>query len=711
MNRRTEVEVPDHVRHIERIGALTRVLQKADRVLVGEPVNVNVVNGGPAPAWSNGKSVTLNANQVTALDLASMVQVHGLNYHEVAHVLYTPRQSSVIGKWIDGHASSYARWEIHRAFNMLEDQRIETLLTGRFPSVAPYLTATIARWILGNGGSMETTYALIRGRRYLPLSVRSAVRDRFVDQSALPELCEIVDAYRELVYPTDYSAGIELVRRFRDLLSNLSEEPESACNDGCPEDGKPVPVARQREDRKAAQTRQRPDDDSAPPPAKRTREPEPEPTTEEPTTEEPAPSEDTTEDTTEDPTEEPAPSEDTTEDPTEEQATDEEPSDGQESEQEEPTEDSGTDEAGEPAGEDEEPTEEGNDGTGASSEDTDEEEPTEEPGEGDGVSGTGDVTEDEEPTEEDDVSDSTNGGGTSGEGLTEDDVRDILREAIDGVHDDDAIRSEMSAKVKAVSQGDGHYTSMVRDGLYFTMTPSPALKNAERKVRETFRVLTEECEPGWVAETPSGRLNVQRVMRGCEIDEAFDQWAEGSDGADLEVVIAVDRSGSMRRDDADEVVSGFAWVLTSALRAVGADVSVMAFEGDTTMVYRRDEPLAPNRVKYLNHAGATNPSLALLEAELIFRSTRRKNKVFLIISDGHFDNEGTGEIERFNASGVLTAAAFLNLYPEYNVGFSPEKMRETYGHGASIFHSTMNPHDLVGFAKEVVKQAVKRRAR
>lgn len=165
----------------------------------------------------------------------------------------------------------------------------------------------------------------------------------------------------------------------------------------------------------------------------------------------------------------------------------------------------------------------------------------------------------------------------------------------------------------------------------------------------------------------------------------------------------------MVEQNANEVVSGFAWVLTSALRGVGADVTVMAFEDRTTMVYRRDEPLKPGQMKYLPDEYGTDPSKALLEAELIFRSTRRKNKLFLIISDGHFDTRG--EIERFNSMGVLTAAAFLNLYPHYLKDMTPAMIREQYGHGASIFHTTMNPHELVGFAKEVVKVGIKRRAR
>ena len=299
--------------------------------------------------------------------------------------------------------------------------------------------------------------------------------------------------------------------------------------------------------------------------------------------------------------------------------------------------------------------------------------------------------------------------------MSPDDVREILRDAIEQVAEDNTVKSEMSAKVKAVAKGDGQYESVVPDAHFYMGAVTPALIGTARKVTEVFRTLTEQCEPGWDRETEAGRLNVQRVMRGCDIDQAFDRWAEGSDGNDLEVVIAVDTSGSMHAQNANEVVSGFAWALTTALRAVGADVTVLSFGDDVYSVYRRNVPLPRGRMAVLPALGMTWPDRALLEAELILRSSRRSNKLFLIITDGMFNT--AGEIARFNSMGVLTAAAFLNLYPEDQVDestgerFTPKEMRARYGHEASIFFETPNPNALVAFAKEVVRVGIKRRSR
>jgi len=47
-----------------RLNALCRVYEQADRVLTGDPVIVNVVPDGPAPAWSDGASIYINLNEI-----------------------------------------------------------------------------------------------------------------------------------------------------------------------------------------------------------------------------------------------------------------------------------------------------------------------------------------------------------------------------------------------------------------------------------------------------------------------------------------------------------------------------------------------------------------------------------------------------------------------------------------------------------------------
>lgn len=609
------VVVPESVERLERLGALRRVLENTDRIITGDPVTVKVEKGGPAPAWSNGAAITLNAHHITELDIAKLIGVHGLNYHELAHVIYTPRKASPVGKWLVTHYGTAWGDLLWQAFNILEDQRIETLLVARFPAVAPYLTATIARWILSNESGHSTAYALVRGRRYLPLEVREVLRRAFVDQSVLPDLCSVVDQYRALVFPTHNDEAKLLIVEFARIMRDLPNAVDSPCDDGPGAEGQAADGARQRADQAAAQRQ-----------------------------------------------------------------------DVERGEQEEGAE--GPTEGAE--GEQGNGGQEGATGAGETA------------GEAQGGEGT--------DSDDDEVPGAGGSGARGGEGETSQaSVKDVLRDCIDGVENTPAVQSEMGAKLRQVVEGDGQYESVIPDGKYPDSTIPDSLRFAERRVRDSFRELVEECDPTWSA-AASGKLNIQRAMRGVEPDELFDRWEEGTDGHDLEVVIAVDMSGSMDVQGANVVVSGYAWALTSALRGVGADVTTLAFGSVTRTVYRRGTEVPTGTLKSLPADGGTNPDAALFEAELIFRSSRRKNKLLIMVTDGVFDNPtlSRATIARLHQYGVLSAMAFLAIHPNF-ANQSPTKLRDNYSCGVHLFHRTTNPGELVGLAKEVVRLAIKRR--
>lgn len=148
-----------------RLNALCRVYEQADRVLSGDPVIVNVVEDGPAPAWSDGQTITINASSINDMDIETLTQINGLNYHELCHHLYTPRKGTTLVQHVLEN-------DLMTAFNILEDQRIETLFVARYPSVAPFLVATCARWLAENKEEAVGNYLAVRGRRYLPVEIR-----------------------------------------------------------------------------------------------------------------------------------------------------------------------------------------------------------------------------------------------------------------------------------------------------------------------------------------------------------------------------------------------------------------------------------------------------------------------------------------------------------------------------------------------------------
>jgi hypothetical protein len=236
-----------------RLNALCRVYEQADRVLTGDPVLVHVMPDGPAPAWSDGAAIYINVSQIEDMDLETLTQVNGLNYHELCHHLYTPRKGTTLVQWIQEQ-------NYFQAFNILEDQRIETLFVARYPSVAPYLTATVARWL---GGSEDTggNYLCIRGRRYLPVDIRQAFRDEFAFPELIPNIIDIVDKYRLLAFPKDYEVAKDLVKRLHEEVlvpMGLDGQQFGGGPNGCGErapvgKGRPEPGKAQEKDAARAQ--------------------------------------------------------------------------------------------------------------------------------------------------------------------------------------------------------------------------------------------------------------------------------------------------------------------------------------------------------------------------------------------------------------------------------------------------------------------------
>lgn len=250
----------------ERLRGLASVYQTALTILASERVSVNVERDfhTPIAAWTSGVDITINASQLKSIDFDEVVRVHGLVFHELCHVRYTPRTGTTLAKTI------LDEW-LMEPFNILEDQRIETLLTNRYPSTKPWLTSAILRWVIQDPSALATGTFYIHGRRFLPIEVRRMFWEHFgkglrIDPVRVREIrregVAIIDEYRTLVFPTDYARAESLVRAFNILLSELRAGGASGRDPhghDHPHNGDPYPVSKgrpkgvkeQREDRDA----------------------------------------------------------------------------------------------------------------------------------------------------------------------------------------------------------------------------------------------------------------------------------------------------------------------------------------------------------------------------------------------------------------------------------------------------------------------------
>jgi hypothetical protein len=293
-----------------------------------------------------------------------------------------------------------------------------------------------------------------------------------------------------------------------------------------------------------------------------------------------------------------------------------------------------------------------------------------------------------------------------------DNINDMLDNIIQDVLDRKDVQQDIKVKQKVIVGGDGKHNDTLRTGKFDkTTVPAEAMMNYRKFAKELSR-LRDECEPAWHREEASGRLNMQRVFRGCEIDEAFDRWDEGTDGADVEAVIMVDRSGSMSSDHNDRDASIASWTIKRALESIGAPVTVYAFDDKAETAYKRDELASKTHYKFIYGNGGTNPYPTLLAAEQLLMASRKKNKMLFIITDGAFDSSKNDEvIERIQKRGILTAMTLIMSDRDMQYYADRGNVMDEFRHGAEIFARIKSARDLVPFAKSVVSGAIKKRGR
>ncbi|NBT46622.1 MAG: VWA domain-containing protein [Actinobacteria bacterium] len=205
----------------QRTERFAQVFTRVNSVLALRPIKVTVKSSEwGAPAWSTSDEITFNSSKIGELnDARTIASIKGLSFHELSHILYTPRRGSDLVHLVTQRG-------LFASFNALEDMRIEMLTIGKFPSIINWFNAMIAKYILETPEAMEKVYPLLRGRRYLPVELRREARARFHRQDQIDEICDIVDQYTEIIFETqaDTDLALSLIQRFANLNADTDEE-------------------------------------------------------------------------------------------------------------------------------------------------------------------------------------------------------------------------------------------------------------------------------------------------------------------------------------------------------------------------------------------------------------------------------------------------------------------------------------------------------
>ena len=178
---------PEHLA-VQR-GIVKRVagVLASENVAVPMHVRMSPHKGGLA-AWTDFAQIDVTYamredKRLLAAELRAMI------YHEGGHIRFTiPFQELVnyvaVQRNVDRNAvlndAGYGHRELQRAWNSLEDQRMETAVVSDSPRKAVYLTPMIMGLMMPDVNSASLNWPLMVWRRYLPRHLRRSARKMFV---------------------------------------------------------------------------------------------------------------------------------------------------------------------------------------------------------------------------------------------------------------------------------------------------------------------------------------------------------------------------------------------------------------------------------------------------------------------------------------------------------------------------------------------------
>ena len=139
-----------------RLTKLASIFARTNSVLTGKRISVNVTENQSmgAPAWSSTHEVWLNSAHIKDdFSARSLISLNGLDFHELSHLKFTPRNAHALPTWVKEN-------DLWQAYNALEDMRIENLMVAQLPSVSNWLVATICDYLLDDEKAIKFSYCL-----------------------------------------------------------------------------------------------------------------------------------------------------------------------------------------------------------------------------------------------------------------------------------------------------------------------------------------------------------------------------------------------------------------------------------------------------------------------------------------------------------------------------------------------------------------------
>lgn len=549
-----------------RWDGLASVFARTDRVMTGRDLRVVPVTdyGSSTPSWTDGRDVFLNSvvlDDPTSLE--AIVNLTGVNYHEVAHVLWTPRTDSYMTRVV-------VREGLFPYFNMLEDQRIESIFVTLYPSLAKYFTSMMLRYLAKSEQQWKYNFPLTHGRRYLDPAIREAFEDRYKGKrSNMAAIKEAIDYYRTCTLGhrgnLDEDAALWALREYARLLQedNIDDVKASAMDDNKHGNGAGHQGEPETEDQ-AKGTGQIADNEGDG-------------------------SEWSTGSTK----------------PDKSDKDKDENTDGS-GDADDDNEEGNADESGE--------------GQGAGSEN------------GDG-SGTGSGTGADGEGDDDGPSGTGVGTGSAKQGLDDQEVMDSLNEQYEDILSDDEVAAEAEQVQRTLHSGTMDIDNGLAKSKPNKTVPEDD-RTIARQIAKEFGKARAALDPNWVYGQREGRLDMRQVRRpNYDRDTSRRRWDEGQeDEASVEVVVLIDTSGSMGQYI--DRVSKATWTIKRAVESINGTCTVIGYNTSATVLMPRDTKADASKYHGYLARGGTNPERALDYAARIVGLSKAKYRLVMVLTDG-----------------------------------------------------------------------------
>lgn len=663
MTSTTNLLTEDQIKQ-ERLRSMASTFARANSTLTGYDVSVEVTatNMIASPAYSLQRAVYLNTPFIGSLDTTDdIVKVTGLNFHELSHVMFTPGPSTALIMTIRQKA-------LFKYFNMLEDQRIESLMTALYPSMRPYFTMAILKYIASPNShrALGTAHALTYGRKYLPTDIRNVLRDRWVSPENRDELEDIIDRFRCLNLNKrglDVNAVVTLIQRYANLVNGHGHPPLDPHGhnqrDVTAQPGADTPTGEKQESSDATERA-----------IERIEESKPE---------------------------------------------DEDEGDGGQGGDTDTDDDSDSDaDGGDSDATDDTDDDDGEDGSGKGSDDG---EDSDDAADADGGGKGGDSDEDgdsdsDSDSDGDSASESSDGGSGAGSHTSDQDIRDMAKQALDKALSNPEVIADAKRKEAAIKTSNGQVPALPDTGKQASLGKVQAdYLFAQVGFKRELSKLWADFDPGWDSHKSSGRINLKRAMTGEPIDTVFDQWNEGKqDASSLEVVLLADISGSMRLQM--DSLSQSMWVIKSAVESIGGSVTVINFHTQAETAYSKKEKALRNQYRVFSATGGTSPGGALNQARMIFHYSQMKHKILLVLTDGRWSpmslDVNNKSMKDIAGAGITTGLVYLGMDTKYlsQSHMDTDHFQQNTRHYAQVFAGVNEAKGLVTFAKKIVLQAM-----